>query len=340
VAIVSLKSVRLIALALACAASYSVASAQVVLRYSPWLPPKHTINEEVLRPWGQEVERVTAGRVKLEFLPKAVGTPPTQFDVVRAGMADVGVVLPGYNPGRFPTLDMGEMPLLSSETAVLAPAFYRAYVKHLEPSKPFRGTHVLTIFATTPTQIVSRQGPIKKIADLKGMKLRSPGALGVKIMEELGAVPILKPVSELYELSSTGVIDGTFISATAVKDWNLGKALPHITLVPGGMGQPVMAFLVNEAKWNTISAADRKAIMDVSGEKLAGIAGKKYGDAELRARASLSVAGVNINDGGPALAAELQKRLMKIEQEWAVKAKEAGMADPLKALAELRASVK
>lgn len=108
-----------------------------------------------MRPWGQEVERVTAGRVKLEFLPKAVGTPPTQFDVVRDGLADVGVILPGYNPGRFPALDLGEMPLLSSETALLAPTFYRAYVKHLEASKPFRGTHVLTVFATTPTQIAS-----------------------------------------------------------------------------------------------------------------------------------------------------------------------------------------
>src|SRR5690606_35882949 len=90
-------------------------SAQTVIRYSPWLPPGHAVHEGLLRPWAAEVEKLTEGRVQIEFLPKAVGSPAAQFDVVRDGLADMGVILPGYTPGRFPLLDMGELPLLSSD---------------------------------------------------------------------------------------------------------------------------------------------------------------------------------------------------------------------------------
>ncbi len=82
------------------------------------------INADVLKPWSADLERVTSGRVDLEFLPKAVGNPAAQFDVGRDGLADFVVVIPSYTSGRFPALDMGEMPLLHSETAILGPAFY------------------------------------------------------------------------------------------------------------------------------------------------------------------------------------------------------------------------
>ncbi len=314
--------------------------AQTVLKYSRWLPPKHAINVEVLEPWAADVKRVTEGRVTLEFLPKAVATPAAQFDVIHDGLADFGVILPGYTPGRFPMFDLGELPLISSDVSELAPAFYRVYAKYLAPLKPFAGTHVLTVFSTTPNHLLTRSGLVTQMEDTKGMKMRAPSKSSVAIIQAIGAVAIQKPISEMYELAATGVVDGTFNARTAVFDWKLNKVMPYMTLVKGGIGQPVMAFLVNEKKWNSISAADRDAIMAISGEKLAALAGKSYAAHELAAQQKLSADGMTIKDASPKLMAQLQEALKPLGQAWVDSAKKAGMTNPEAALAEFRADVK
>ncbi len=318
------------------AGSPAEAQDQIVINYSPWLPAKHAVHEGLIRPWIEEVEKVTDNRVTVKFLPKAVGTPREQFDVVRDGLADMGVILPGYTPGRFPLLEMGEMALLSSDARVIAPAFYRAYMKYFDKLDPLAGTHVLTIFSTTPNQIVTDKGIIEKVSDFKGLKMRAPTASSIPIINALGAVPVQKPVSEMYELASSGIVDGTFFAATAVNDWNLAELLPYMTKVPGGIGQPVMAFLINEDKWNSISEEDRKAIMEVSGEKLAAAAGENYGSSEDAAYGKLEDAGVTIEDASPELVDELKATLAPVEQEWVDKAEENGLDNAAQILADFR----
>nr|WP_246206196.1 TRAP transporter substrate-binding protein [Propylenella binzhouense] len=326
-------------MAAALAVGVGSAAARTVIRYSPWLPAHHAVHDGLIRPWIKEVERVTEGRVSVEFLPKAVGTAASQFDVVRDGLADMGVILPGYTPGRFPLLEMGELPLLSSDAAVIAPAFYRSYFKHFAALEPLKGTHVLTIFSTTPNQLVTDTKIIETLSDFSGLKLRAPTVTSIPIINALGAVPVQKPVSEMYELASTGVVDGTFFAATAINDWKLAELLPYMTKVPGGIGQPVMAFLVNEATWNSISEEDRKAIMEVSGEKLAAAAGKNYAESEEAAYAKLKQAGVTIQDASPSLVQELKQALAPVEAEWVAKAKANGLEDPAAVLAEFRADM-
>jgi TRAP-type transport system periplasmic protein len=312
------------------------AADQIVLRYSPWLPAQHAIHEGLIRPWIEEVERVTDGRVTVEFLPKAVGKPAEQFDVVADGLADMGVILPGYTPGRFPLLELGELPLLSSDAAMIAPTFYRTYKEDLEPLAPLEGTHVLTIFSTTPNQIVTDTKIIETLSDFDGLKLRAPTVTSIPIINEIGAVPVQKPVSEMYELASTGIVDGTFFAATAVRDWKLGELLPYMTKVEGGIGQPVMAFLVNEAKWGSISEADRAAIMEVSGEALAQKAGQNYADSDTAAMDELTSAGMTVAEASPALMEELRSALAPVEEDWITRAKEAGLSDPAGILKQFR----
>jgi TRAP-type C4-dicarboxylate transport system substrate-binding protein len=311
----------------------------VVIQYSPWLPANHSIHEGLIRPWISAVERVTEGRVTVEFLPQAVGKPAEQFDVVADGLADMGVILPGYTPGRFPLLELGELPLLSSDAAVIAPAFYRAYTEYLEPLNPLRDTHVLTIFSTTPNQIVTDTKIIESLADFNGLKLRAPTVTSIPIINAIGALPVQKPVSEMYELASNGIVDGTFFAATAVRDWKLGGLLPYMTEVDGGIGQPVMAFLLNEQTWNSISEADRAAIMSVSGEVLAQKAGENYANSDIAALVDLKAEGLTVAKASPALMDELRAALAPVEADWIARAGKAGLEDPAAILKEFRAAL-
>ncbi|MGE0313443.1 MAG: TRAP transporter substrate-binding protein [Lautropia sp.] len=318
----------------------SAAHAQTTLRYSPWLPAKYPLNDAVLKPWMAEVEKVTEGRVKFDWLPKAVGSAPAQFDTVRDGLADLSLVLPGYTPGRFELIELGELPLLSSDVSKLGPIFYKLYAQHLEPLKPFAGTHVLSIWATIPTHVVSAKGIVRQLDDFKGLKLRAPSATAVAVMKQVGAVPVQKPVSEIYELASTGIIDGSFFPISTTYDFKVDKALKYMTLVPGGLGQSVMALLVNESKWKKISEKDRTAIMALSGERIAGAAGVLFGKAEADAIAKAKAERPDeVAVAGTALMKDLTKALEPVDEDWFKKAKAKKLANPEKVLESFRAEL-
>ncbi|WP_205520687.1 TRAP transporter substrate-binding protein [Propylenella binzhouense] len=315
------------------------AAAETVLTYSTWLPPGYVLNEPVLKPWSAEVEKVTEGRVRVEWLPKAVGSAAAQFDVVHDGLADVSIILPGYTPGRFPIMEIGELPLLENDPAVLSPSFYRVYDQYLKQLKPFEGTHVLSIWASTPTHIVNDSAIITDVAQLKGMKMRAPSATAVAIMNQLGIVPIQKPVSEMYELASTGVVDGTFFPFNPILDWKVQDIFKYVTVVDGGLGQSVLALLVNERKWNAISEEDRAAIMEISGEKLSLAAGKVYAKGEETSRKALEEGGVTIKDASAELMTQIEKALEPIDQAWIKKAEEEGLANAGEVLKAFRAEL-
>ncbi|TWG92800.1 TRAP-type C4-dicarboxylate transport system substrate-binding protein [Mesorhizobium sp. J18] len=323
----------------ALAAMTTSALCQTIIKYSPWLPPAYVLNEPVLKPWMAEVEKVTEGRVKIEWLPKAVGSAAAQFDVVRDGLADMSIILPGYTPGRFPVMEMGELPLLTDDPAVLSPIFERIYQKHLDKLQPFKGTHLLTIWASTPTQIVTTKGIIKEKSELTGLKMRAPSKTAVEEMEALGIVPVQKPVSEMYELASSGIVDGTFFPLSPIVDWKVENIIKYVTKVRGGMGQSVLAILINDAKWQSIDEKDREAIMAISGEKLSRAVGEEYARGEDRARETLLAAGVTIEDASPALQGQIEEALAAVDKSWVKVAQSKGLNDAQAVLDEFRAEL-
>ena len=324
----------------ALALTAQAASADVTLSYSPWLPETYPLNDAVLRPWMEDVERVTEGRVTFNWLPKAVGTAPAQFDVVRDGLADMALVLPGYTPGRFELIELGELPLLSSDVGVLGPTFWNIYEEHLDALDPFDGTHVLSIWSTIPTQVVSSKGLIEDIGDFQGLKLRAPSATAVSEMEQLGAVPVQKPTTEIYELASTGIIDGSFFPISTTYDFKVDGPLNYFTIVPGGLGQSVMGLLVNEDKWNQISEEDRAAIMELSGEKIASAAGELFQKAESDAIAQTEAERPDeIATASPELTSEIEAAFQPIYDSWVERAGAAGLEDPQAVLDEFRADL-
>ncbi|WP_236614992.1 TRAP transporter substrate-binding protein [Vreelandella titanicae] len=316
----------------------SSAAAETVLSYSPWLPSGYVVNEAVM-PWMERVEEVTEGRVKIVPRAAGVGAPKEQFDVIRDGLADVSLVVPGYTQGRFPLLEMGELPLLSSDAAVLSPTFYQFYAEHFEPLDPFRGAHVLSVFTVAPAQITTRDGVIKDQSDLEGVKLYISNAPVSSGMESLGAAPVVASIAETYSMASSGVIDGAIMPYEPTLTWNLYSEFDYITEVPGAMGQATMTLLVNEAKWSSISEQDRQAIMEISGEALAAEVGKAVARGESESAAKLREQGVTIEEMPADMYEQMVETFKPIDQAWADKAKEAGLENPKQVLADFRAEL-
>lgn len=327
------------ALGLTAVAASTGAQAQTVIKYSSWLPGNHWLNVDAVMLWMADVEKATNGRVKVEILPKTVGTPQSQFDVVTDGLADMGVIVTGYTPGRFPMAEMGELPFNGENPLVLGPVFDRVYRKHFAKANEFKGVEVLSIFSTTAGHFLTAKKQIRTMEDLKGLKLRSASNTGTRVLNLVGAVPILKSSTEAFEMLSSGLIDGSLMFRETVKSTNSVELLHHAAMVPGGIFSATLGIIWNEGKWKSIPEADRKAIMAVSGDKAATYIGKGYAKADQAGVDAMTAAKYDVQYISPAMLAELKKAVAPVEQEWIDAAKKKGAADPAAALKEYRSEV-
>jgi len=336
----ALRSLLSTLLAAAAATWSPLAGAQTtVVKYSNWLPVGQAMRTQVIEPWIAEVEKVTHGRVKIDTLPKVVGTVGAQFDVARDDQADLVVFVPSYTANRFDILEVLQLPFMSDNPEKFAPVADRFYRQHLASYNELKGVHPLSVFVVSPGQLFTAKRQVKTVADFKGLKVRSPQSSANQALGLLGAVPVSKPVSEVYELLSSGVLDGTLMPAESMPAFKLSDLVSHGTIIPGALYNTVLIIAMNDDKWKSLRQDDRDAIMKISGETFARNVGRAYAKGDLAAYDSLKKAGKTVESLSPAVLAEVKTILKPIEFEWMEKVKKKGVADPQKLIDMLRSDL-
>jgi TRAP-type C4-dicarboxylate transport system substrate-binding protein len=256
------------------------ASAQTVLRVANWLPPKHPLIAEIITPWTEQVKEATKGRVIMQVLPAPIGPPPAHFDFAVNGIADVTYGVHNYTPGRFVVTQLAELPFWSDKSEILSVAYWRVHQKYLDKANEHKGTKLLAVFTHGPGQLWTKGRNLKDMASIKGSKIRIGGGFAQEAAKALQLVPIQAPVTQAFELLSGGVADGIQFPAESVTAFKIDPVLDQGLIVPGGLYNVSFYVVMNEAKWKSISAEDQAAIMSVSGEKLAKLAGQIWDKAD------------------------------------------------------------
>ena len=332
-----MKFARSIGLA-ALAVSAPVA-AQVNLNASSWLPPTHALTAAMLVPLCQDMEKVTSGRVKCNLLPKHPVAPPQTWDAVRDGVLDLSFGTHGYVPGRFTLAEAMEFPFMGNTAVANSVAYQRIFERMLAKYDDHKGVVPLAMFTHGPAAIYNTKRPVKGLKDLQGMKIRVGGAVVGDIMTALGAVPMLKPASETYELLSSGVADGTAITIEAPVSFKFLPVVKHATYIPGGLYTQSFAWIANPAKWNSIPDADRKLIQPLIGEALSRRQGRAWDTADEKGVAAVREAKIPIVNASRSFVAEIKAKTGALEKAWIEnKAKPKGV-DGAALLKALRAEI-
>ena len=315
------------------------ASAQTTLTMSSWVGPTHPLTRDVLGAWAASVEKATNGRVKFQSLPKHPSAPPGTFDAVRDGLVDVSYVTASYTPARHPLPLLAELPGAGATAEINSVAFSRIHWKYLQAANEYKGVKLLGVFTHGPGQMFLAKKPVTSVADLAGMKIRSGGGISEASARALGASPLVKPAPESYEILSSGIADGTFFPSESIKSFNLDKVVKYATFFPGGFYSSSFGFFMNQEKWDKLSKQDQDAIMSVSGEALARLAGKAWDAADKVGIETMKAAGVQITDASPALVADVRRLTAPLAQEW-IKSANAKGVDGQKAYDEFHAELK
>lgn len=238
------------------------ARAQITLSYANF-PPAPTFPCVQMERWKTEVEKRTAGKVKVNTYPG--GTllhAKNMFDGVAAGTADIGCSCPSYFPGMFPVVEAIDLPV-GWPNAKVASLSLLDIVNKYKP-KELERFKIITMFTCAPANIMSMK-PVLSLEDLKGYELRASGT-GAKILGLLGAAAVGMPQSDVPEALQKGVIKGNVSSLEVMKDFKYAEYCRHVT---ANVNLFVVSFAVvmNKAKWESLPPDVKKVIDDLTREQ-------------------------------------------------------------------------
>jgi TRAP-type C4-dicarboxylate transport system substrate-binding protein len=329
---------RSLAFLAAAAALAGPVAAQTVLTVSSWLPPTHGMSV-AQKEWCDLLEKNTTGKMKCNILPRGVANPPGTYDAIKNGLADVSFTVHGYTPGRFVYTQMAEFPFLGNTSEPISVAFNRVASKHPEFMAEHQGVKVITFFTHGPGIVFNTKRPITKVEDLAGLKFRVGGGMVNEISKNLGMNVTLKPAPDSYELLSGGVMDGTLFPAESTESFKIVKIIKYATTFPGGLYNTSFVFMMNQGRYDKLTAEEKKAVDAISGEPAARIFGREWDKVDRRATALMQANGVQITKADAKFVADVKAKTAPLEQKWVSDAAAKGLKDPAKVLAEFRSEI-
>jgi TRAP-type C4-dicarboxylate transport system substrate-binding protein len=247
--------------------SWRPAWAKEELKLHSFVPPTHIIWAKVLTPWGLEVAKLSKGELTVRLFPSMQlgGKPPELYRQTQQGITDATFTLPGYTSADFPMMALTELP----GTAESAEDGTRKLWKHFDNflARDYKGTKVLMLWNSDTASIMSKSKPIRRLEDLKGMKIRTPSAAQSAQLEALGAIPIDMPVTQIYNSLDRGVIDATMIPMSAALDFKLIEVAKYFT-VNAPLGRSPFLVAMNLNRYQKLPAPLKKVIDDTTGLNL------------------------------------------------------------------------
>src|SRR5262249_25584059 len=133
------------------------------LRVHHYFLPSSVEHTGWLVPWARLIEQASKGRLKVEIYPNMqLGGRATElYDQARTGVVDIVWTITGYSPGRFPRLEVFELPWVASSDAIRASAtawdYYEQYAKH-----EFADVKLLAISTTGRGTLFMRAREVKR----------------------------------------------------------------------------------------------------------------------------------------------------------------------------------
>ncbi|PJI92325.1 TRAP-type C4-dicarboxylate transport system substrate-binding protein [Yoonia maricola] len=262
------------AFAAACLSTTTVAQ-EVTLRLHQFLPAQANVPAHILDVWADNVEADSNGRIKIDRFPSMQlgGTPPQLIDQAIDGVADIVWTVAGYTPGRFPQLEVFELPFISPDAEATSRAYWELAEARMMESD-FADFKPLGLWVHGPG-VIHANRPIIDIADLRGLKLRAPSRTTTTLFTELGATSVGMPVPAVPEALSRTIIDGAVIPWEVVPALKVQEMVTYHTEFPGD-ALYTLAFIMamNQDAYDALPA-DLQVVIDAnSGLEFSAFAGR------------------------------------------------------------------
>jgi TRAP-type C4-dicarboxylate transport system substrate-binding protein len=275
-----------------CPASTSLAQERV-LRFHHFLPKGSPQQQKIFLPWSQKIAAASKGRLRISVAGgmQLGGKPNELFSQVETKHVDIAWTLAAYTPGKFPRLEVFELPwIASSRASVTSSALFEYYETYAR--EELSNVHVLNVWCHPSGVILNRDGPILRPADAAGRVIRVPSDVIGELFRNIGATPKAIPVTQVLPLLKQRAIVGTLLPYEVMPTLKLTSEIRHITEFAGHRGLYTAVFLLvmNKNVYASLDADLRKVLDAHSGATIAAEWGRLWDDFEEAGRDDFAAA--------------------------------------------------
>ena len=241
---------------------------ELKLIYAHYLPPSYKDLFPVIKGFADYVNEHGKGKVHIEHFHS--GTLLKSEELIPGlmqGTADIILQVDAAIMGTYPILGITELPFLykdmeaSYEKLKIGSPLYKLINQELAKKD-------LIAIATWPIlpEYLWTKKPIRKLDDLKGLRIRVAGRVEAAVVKALGAAPTTTSSAELYEALQRGTVDGALCSATTVTSRSLQSTVGYFITPPFASYSAQIYMRLD--KWQSLSPDIQKLFIE---------AGKGYG---------------------------------------------------------------
>lgn len=233
-------------------------SESYTLSVAHFFPPTHPVETELIRSWTTALDEATGGRVTVDSYPgEQLLKAADIYEGVVTGVANVGLSCFAYTRGRFPVLEVFELPGIVYPNSRVASLTAWEGIRELKPAE-VQDTRLLMVLATGPGDLFTTT-PVRCLEDLQGLKIRATG-LSAETLRILGAVPDAMPQSNAYEALQRGLVQGNLSPVEVLQGWRHAEVTQYLTETPF-IYNTLFFVTMNHEKWESLPADIQEAIV-------------------------------------------------------------------------------
>ncbi len=245
--------------------AFEAQAASIKLTYSNFFPATH-IQSQLVDSWCKEVETRTKGRVSIKHYPGQTLTKAAEcYEGVVKGRSDLGFSVLSYTPDRFPVMGTVDLPLGYTSGKVATAVANEVYRK-FRP-KELSDTRVMYLHAHGPALINTRGKAVRRLEDMRGIKLRTTG-IAAQVVAALSGIPISVPMPECYSLIKSGKADGATHPIEAHKGWKLAEVENYATAAYSIAYSLTFFVVMNKEKWDALPQDIKVIFEEINNEWL------------------------------------------------------------------------
>lgn len=281
------------------------------LKFSTWHPPVGREVRTVWIPMLEELKKRSGGKITYTmYAGAALGKGPEHYDIVAKGLSDIGYFTATWTPGRFPLTDVLSLAVWVDGKDIAADIGKAVYERILKDE--FKDVKVIELNGCIQSFIWTKK-PVSKLADLKGLKLRSPGGHQTHYIKALGAEPVFMPLGDVYMAIETGTVDGLVTCPPLIEGFKLYEVVRYGTILTFGCVSE--GVVMNLKTWERLPADQRKLIEEVCTNPFrttGGLTRQTYKEI----MSTIEKHGVKLIELSKSEAAEWYKRFQDVTRTW------------------------
>ena len=237
------------------------------LKLATYLPPTHRI-VALYEQLGRDLAKETNGDLTLKvYAGGTLGAGPfQQYKRAVEGVADIADICHAFHAKVFAKTMLIVLP--GAATSAVDATTRLWSLPEAALASDYKEVKNVFMYTVSQAVLTSREKPVRTMADLKGVKVFTPGAAFAPIVGAWGASPVPMDLNDMFNAMSTGVVDMVALPSTSLlPPFRLAEIAKSTSFGISGLYNPCGS-IMNKESYAALTPSQKSVFDRLTGKEL------------------------------------------------------------------------